>query len=67
MSKCVLHPERDAKNDAQGIPVCPSCFNRYAVERRKAQQQQGNQLLARPFLRQLIVRYHGLKGAVATA
>ena len=67
MTKCILHPERDAKNDAQGIPVCPQCFNRYAVELRKARREnKGTGMDKRPFLRQLTVRYHGLQRA-ATA
>lgn len=59
---CVLHPDRKAKRDAQGILVCVECWERYNVERRGSN---GGPITQRPFLQSLVRLRHGLNERIA--
>lgn len=54
---CVLHPEREAKRDAQGILVCVECWDRYNEERRATGS---GSIQQRPFLQQIVRVRHSL-------
>lgn len=46
---CVIHPDRVARVDAEGILVCDECHEKYVIERRHNQE-----FIDRVFYRQLI-------------
>jgi hypothetical protein len=61
MKSCVLHPNRDGTQRAQGIAVCPECFLKYRDERKL-----NLEFKQRVFFRELLAARHGLtKKAIA--
>lgn len=51
MRRCVLHPHREARQDAQGIFCCSECWLRYRDERRATSS---GSITAPPFLQELV-------------
>lgn len=54
---CLLHPDREARQSAQGIPICEVCWVLYQCERREFQSMRD-----RPFMQRLLDKRHNLKG-----